>query len=182
MIFRPLPIAGAMRIEPEPRVDARGRFARSFCRDEFTRHGLLADWVQANNSYTHDAGTVRGLHVQRPPAAEAKLVRCVAGEIMDVLVDLRAGSPTFGRHHIEPLTSASWASVYVPPGVAHGFQTLVAGVEMSYLHSVAYAPAFESGVRWDDPDLAIPWPLPVHGLSERDQSLPTLRALGSLRP
>jgi dTDP-4-dehydrorhamnose 3,5-epimerase len=172
VIITALPIAGTARIDPAPHTDARGRFARVFCRDEFAQHGLAVDWVQGNVSLTHDAGTVRGLHVQRPPAAEAKLVRCVAGELVDVLVDLRADSPTFGQVHMERLLP--WVSVYVPPGVAHGFQTLVADVELAYLHSAAYAPAHEAGIRWDDPALGIRWPLPVRGVSPRDAALPLL--------
>jgi len=177
MIFTPLPLAPAFRLDPERRGDARGHFARIFCQREFAAHGLPTNWVQANISFSHSAGTLRGLHFQRPPMAEAKLVRCQKGAIWDVIVDLRAGSATFGQWTAVELTEENGAAVYVPPGFAHGFQTLRDETELLYLHSEFYSPEHEGGLAHDDPQLSIPWPLPPVNLSPRDATFPTLDAL-----
>jgi len=174
MIFTPLPIEGAFRIDLEKREDERGFFARLFCETEFAAHGLNTSWIQMNTSLSRRPGTVRGMHFQRPPSAEVKLVKCVAGAIFDVVVDLRAGSPTFGRWHGEELSAANRAMMYVPEGFAHGFQTLADDCELIYMHSRAYSAADEGGLRPDDPTLAIRWPRAVEGLSERDASHPAL--------
>lgn len=175
MIFHPTSLAGAFVIEPELRGDARGAFARTMCRDEFAAHGLVADFAQQNLSVTAQAGTLRGMHFQRDPAAEAKLIRCVRGAVHDVIVDLRAGSPSFLRHEAFELSAANGRQLYVPPGFAHGFQTLVDDVEMTYLISAPYTPSAEGGLRHDDPRLGIDWPLPVATLSERDRRWPWMQ-------
>lgn len=177
MIFTPLPLAGACRIAPERRGDERGFFARLFCAREFEAQGLATAWVQCNASFSRAEGTLRGLHFQRPPMAEAKLVRCVRGAIFDVIVDLRAESETFGRWTSLELDDEAREMVYVPPGFAHGFQTLAPDTELLYFHSQFFSPDHEGGLRHDDPRLAIPWPRPVAGLSPRDAGFPGLDAL-----
>ena len=159
-------------IELEPRGDARGMFARTFCRDEFEARGLAADYVQQNISTSTKKGTLRGLHLQRLPYTEAKLVRCVRGAIMDVIVDLRHDSPTYLRHQQFELTAENRLELYVPQGFGHGFQTLVDDIEVTYLVSARYTPESEAGVRWDDPALGIDWPLPVTEVSEKDARWP----------
>ncbi|QYX55687.1 dTDP-4-dehydrorhamnose 3,5-epimerase [Roseovarius sp. SCSIO 43702] len=177
MRFTPLSLAGAYRVELEKRGDDRGFFARMFCENEFAQHGLATRWVQVNSSYSAAKGTLRGLHFQRPPSAEAKLVRCLRGAIFDVIVDLRAGSATYGRHETLHLDDEKRAMVYIPPGFAHGFQTLTDDVELLYFHSAAYDPRHEGGLHHADGRLAIAWPLPPEQLSERDQGFPFLTDL-----
>lgn len=177
MKFTPLPLAGAYRVEPEPRGDCRGFFARLFCEEEFAAHGLATIWTQCNMSFSANLGTVRGLHFQRPPAAETKLVRCIHGAIFDVIVDLRLGSETYGQWHGEELDQASRAMICVPVGFAHGFQTLTNDVEMLYFHSHSYSEKDEGGLHWDDSDLGIQWPLAVTDISIRDRILLRLNEL-----
>lgn len=177
MIFSPLPLAGAYRIDPERIGDDRGFFARIFCESEFAAHGLSTRWSQMNASYSAQKGTLRGMHYQRPPAAEAKLVRCTRGEMLDVLVDLRQGSPTFGQWTAVELSGQTGVMVYIPEGVAHGFQTLLPDTEVLYCHSVAYARQHEGGLRFDDPTVGIKWPLPITEISDRDRSHPLLSQL-----
>lgn len=181
MIFTPLPLPGAHAIELEPRSDARGSFARLFCAREFADHGLNTAWVQCNLSSTSQRGTVRGMHFQRASAPEIKMVRCLAGAAFDVLVDVRRDSPAFGRWTALELSPANRNAVYIPPGIAHGFQALQPGTELLYFHSEFHTPASEAGLRCDDRQVAIEWPLPVTGLSPRDQSLPTLDELEPYR-
>lgn len=187
MIFTPLGFSAdgygdACRVELERRSDDRGFFARAFCVAEFAAHGLPTRWLQANVSYNAGAGTLRGLHFQRAPSAEAKLVRCVAGSIFDVIVDLRAGSPHFGRWTSLVLSAAERDAVYVPAGFGHGFQALEPDTELLYLHDAMFDPACQGGVNALDPALGIAWPLAVAGMSERDASLPALSDLEPLRP
>ncbi len=172
MIFTPLALPGAFRVDLEPRGDSRGFFARMFCSDEFAGHGLATHWVQCNTSFTAAQGTVRGLHYQRPPMAETKLLRCLKGAIFDVIVDIRANSPTYGQWHGERLDDQNRAMICVPEGFAHGFQTLTPDVEMLYFHSAPYSAAHEGGLRWDDRSLAIDWPLAVTETSARDAAFP----------
>jgi dTDP-4-dehydrorhamnose 3,5-epimerase len=179
--FTELPLAGAFRVELEPRGDARGFFARLFCAEEFAAHGLATGWVQCNTSFTAGQGTLRGLHFQRPPMAETKLLRCIRGAIFDVIVDLRAGSPTFGRWHGERLDDQNRSMICVPEGFAHGFQTLTPDVEMLYFHSASYSAVHEGGLRWDDARVAVDWPLGVTEVSARDASFPTLDMLEPIR-
>lgn len=172
MIFTALPLAGAYAIDLERLGDERGFFARTFCVQEFATHGLATQWGQCNMSFSAKAGTVRGLHFQRPPTAETKLVRCTRGAIFDVIVDLRLGSATFGRWHGERLDDDNRRMICVPEGFAHGFQTLSDDVEMLYFHSAPYSAANEGGLLWNDSELSISWPLPVTDLSVRDQGFP----------
>jgi dTDP-4-dehydrorhamnose 3,5-epimerase len=174
MIFHHTELKDAFLIELRLLGDERGAFARTFSRDEFAQAGMASDYVQQNMSVSAKAGTVRGMHFQRAPHAEAKLVRCLRGAILDVIVDLRAGSPSYLRHQGFELSAANRHQLYVPPGFAHGFQTLVDDVEVSYLVSSAYAPAAEGGLRHDDPLLGIAWPMPASVLSPKDAAWPLL--------
>lgn len=178
MIFHPTTLKDAWLIELEPRGDARGFFARSMCREEFDRHGLSNTFVQQNTSFSKNRGTLRGLHFQKPPHGEAKLVRCLRGAIADVIVDIREDSPTYLQHQLFELTDANRHQLYVPPGFAHAFQTLTDDVEVSYLVSAPYTPQAESGLRYDDPALGIAWPLPVTTVSEKDAAWPLLAERG----
>jgi dTDP-4-dehydrorhamnose 3,5-epimerase len=171
MIFHPLRLDGAYRIEPTLMVDERGAFARRFCADEFRAHGLESDLVQRSISFNARAGTLRGMHFQAPPHLEAKLVRCARGAIFDVLVDLREGSLTYGQWYGEELSAENHLMLYIPKGFAHGFQALVDNSEVDYEITPAYVPGAGAGFRFDDPALAIPWPLPVTNISEGDRSL-----------
>lgn len=164
------PIAGVHRVRQPYAVDARGAFARLYC--EHALAALLGERriVQINGSLTREAGTVRGLHFQHAPHAEMKFVRCLRGRAWDVAVDLRAGSPTLLRWHAEVISAHDGLMLALPEGVAHGFQALEADTELLYLHTAAYEPLSEGGVHCQDPRLGIDWPLPVRGLSPRDQA------------
>jgi len=170
--FHPLGLPGLYRIDLEPLADERGFFARTFCAREFAAAGLDDRLVQASLSWNPRRGTLRGLHWQAAPHAEAKVVRCVRGRIWDVLVDVRPGSPTFRRHVALELGAESRAAVYVPPGVAHGFLTLEDDCEVHYQMSEFHAPETARGARYDDPAFGIAWPAPVRVVSERDRSWP----------
>ena len=174
MIFHPTPLAGAFVLDLERREDARGFFARAFCTRELQAHGLALAVAQSNVAFTRRRGTVRGLHYQEPPATETKLVRCTQGAVLDVIVDLRPGSPTRLRHAAVELTAANHRALLVPPLCAHGYQTLTDDAEITYLVSEFYAPAQERGLRHDDPALAIRWPLPVADVSDKDTAWPLL--------
>ncbi len=159
MIFTETPLKGAFIIELELHKDERGFFARTFCRREFEAHGLNSEVVQRNTSFNLVAGTVRGMHYQKPPFREAKLVRCVRGGIHDVIVDLRANSPTYRHHYAATLTADNRRALFVPESFAHGFQTLTDDAEIEYQMSESYAPGSAAGFRYDDPTFAISWPL-----------------------
>nr|WP_299242814.1 dTDP-4-dehydrorhamnose 3,5-epimerase [uncultured Halomonas sp.] len=174
MIFHETKLKDAWLIELEPRGDQRGFFARTMCKEEFARYGLLNDFVQQNTSFSAQKGTLRGLHYQMQPHGEAKLVRCLRGAIIDIIVDVRADSPTFLQHQQFELTDSNRSQLYVPPGFAHGFQTLGDDVEVSYLVSAAYSPQAERGLRYNDERLQIDWPLPVTVLSEKDEHWPLI--------
>jgi len=177
MIFEATPLAGAYVIVPEPLADDRGFFARLFCRTAFAERGLDPHLDQISMSYNARAGTVRGLHLQRPPAGETKLVRVTAGAVFDVIVDVRGGSQTYGRWFGTELSAANRKQIYIPLGFAHGFQTLAPDTEVAYHISCPYAPDLATGLRFDDPDLAISWPLGAPSvISERDATWPPLRA------
>lgn len=176
MKFIPLAVEGAYRIEAEPLEDERGWFARFFCAAEFEAHGLQTRWVQANQSLSRKAYTLRGLHYQKPPHEEVKLVRCLRGRIWNVVADLRPDSPSFGRWDAVELSSSLLRWIYVPQGCANGFLTLEDDSEVFYLVSTAYAPQAESGVRWDDPFIAIRWPGQPRVLSVKDQNWPRFEA------
>ncbi len=174
MIFQETGLAGAVVLDLERKADDRGFFARTFCRQEFADAGLEALVEQCNLSYNHRAGTLRGMHFQVAPATEAKLVRCTAGAVLDVIVDLREGSSTWLQSFSVELSADNRRSLYVPPMFAHGYQTLVDGAEVSYQVSEAYTPGTERGLRHDDPRLGLSWPLPVTTLSDKDAAWPLL--------
>ena len=156
--------------------DERGHFARAWCRDEFVQHGLNPQIAQINVGYSHRSGTIRGLHHQLAPYAEAKVIRCTRGAIYEVIVDLRANSPTLGRWCTMELTADNGLMAYVPEGCAHGYQTLRDDTEAYYTTSTQYAPAAARGVRYDDPTFGIKWPLPVSTISVADRNWPDFRA------
>ncbi len=170
MNIRATGIVGAVVVEGRPHTDHRGAFSRLFCEQALAEVIGLRRMVQINHSRTSAIGAVRGMHFQHPPHAEMKLVRCIRGRVWDVVVDLRAGSPTFLRWHAEELSPDTSRMLVVPEGCAHGFQVLEADSELLYLHSAFYNPASEGALRYDDPRLAINWPLPVTDLSERDKT------------
>lgn len=168
MTFIETPLSGSFLVELERIQDARGFFARAWCQDEFRRQGLNAAATQLNVGYNHRAATLRGLHFQLPPHAEAKFVRCTRGAIYDVIVDLRMDSPTLGKWHGVELTADNNRMLYVPPGFAHGYQTLCDATEMYYLTTSSFAAAAARGVRYNDPAFGIKWPLPADIISEAD--------------
>jgi dTDP-4-dehydrorhamnose 3,5-epimerase len=174
MKFRQTPIAGVWQVRSTPHNDLRGSFARLYCAEAFDDLMPGLCFVQVNHSVTRRRGTLRGLHLQRAPAQEYKLVRCLRGSVFDVAADLRRGSPTYGRWVGLELNEDEPLALLIPPGVAHGFQALSDDAHLLYQHSAAHAPALEDGVRHDDPTLAVRWPLPVTLVSARDLKLPFL--------
>ncbi|WEK48985.1 MAG: dTDP-4-dehydrorhamnose 3,5-epimerase [Candidatus Kaistia colombiensis] len=175
MRFMQTSLHEAVLIEPTPFEDERGRFERSFCTREFEAAGLATRFVQHSQSWSRARGTLRGMHLQKPPHGEIKLVRCLRGEIWDVIIDLRKDSPTFLRWEGFELSAGNRRQLYVPEGFAHGFQTLRADVEIGYMISAPYAPESASGWRHDDPAFGISWPSPVAAISARDRSWPDFR-------
>ena len=169
MRFAPLPLAGAWTITAELRPDERGAFARTFCQDEFAAHGLETVYPQSNQSWNLKKGTMRGMHYQHPPHAEVKYIRCLRGAVLDVIVDIRTGSPTFLQNMGVELSADNHVGIYVPGGFAHGFITLVDNTELAYMHTARYAPGAEGGLRWDDPALGIEWPIAPVVMSEKDE-------------
>lgn len=176
MHFVETPLAGAYLIDVEPFEDHRGAFARAWCADEFADHDLSPLTAQANLSTNHRAGTLRGMHYQLPPAAEAKLVRCVRGALFDVVVDLREESPTYLRWFGAELTEDNRRALYVPERFAHGFLTLADDTVAFYQVSEFYTPGAERGLRYDDPAIGIDWPAAVTVISDKDASWPLLEA------
>lgn len=172
MIFENTLIPGVVVVIPELQDDERGFFARTWCRQEFAAHGMSVDMVQASVSHNRQAGTLRGLHFSQPPSKEAKLVRCERGRIHDVVVDLRPDSPAFLTHFALVLDDESRNALYIPAGIAHGFQTLVANSEVLYMMTEFYRADLGGGARFDDPTFAINWPLPVTSIIERDRAYP----------
>jgi len=172
MHFRRTTLKDAWVIEVEPARDERGFFARTFCVDEFSAHGLETSFPQHSISVSARRGTLRGMHFQREPHGEVKLVRCVAGKIWDVIIDLRPDSPTFRRWQSFELAAENRCQLYVPRGFAHGFQTLTDNVEVSYLISKPHVPQAANGIRYDDAAFQVEWPLPVTVISDRDRSWP----------
>jgi dTDP-4-dehydrorhamnose 3,5-epimerase len=172
MIFTETTLKGAFLIEPERRQDERGFFARTWCQSEFEAAGLQTDWVQCNISFNSERGTLRGMHYQAPPYEEVKLVRCTMGAIYDVIIDLRADSPTFRKWLAAELTSDNRLMLFISKGFAHGFQTLTDEAEVFYQMSQFYAPEYAQGVRWDDPAFKISWPAEKRIISDRDRSFP----------
>jgi dTDP-4-dehydrorhamnose 3,5-epimerase len=172
MRFTETPLKGAVVIDIDEIADDRGFFARWFCANEFDAHGINKRVVQANVSYNHKAGTLRGMHYQIPPASETKYVRCSRGGIYDVIIDIRPDSPTYRQHFGIELTADNRRGLLVPEGFAHGLQTLVDGTEVSYLVSEFYTPGCERGLRYDDPRFGIRWPKPVSVISAKDAEWP----------
>jgi dTDP-4-dehydrorhamnose 3,5-epimerase len=169
-----LDLPRAHLVELEPHVDDRGFFARTWCSKEFAEAGLPSEIVQTNVSQTRQRRTIRGLHYQRPPSREGKLVRCLKGGIYDVIVDIRPDSPTFLRHLGVELTPTNRRAIYIPPGFAHGFMTLEPETEVWYQMTDYYQPGLGGGMRWDDPVLSIEWPHEPSTINERDATYPDL--------
>jgi dTDP-4-dehydrorhamnose 3,5-epimerase len=174
-----LEIEAIKLIRPKRHADLRGYFVETWNRRRFAEGGIDTDFVQDNSSFSAAAGTVRGLHFQKPPEAQAKLVRAARGSVFDVAVDLRRGSPTFGRHVFAVLTAEKGEQLLIPVGFAHGFCTLEPDTEVAYKASAFFSQAHDTGIAWNDPDVAISWPLdgrePV--LSEKDRALPRLNEI-----
>ncbi len=181
MNFSETPLPGVFLIDVEPREDERGFFARTFCRREFEEHGLESNLVQCSLSFNRLRGTIRGVHFQRSPWQEVKLVRCTAGAIFDVIIDLRADSPTFLKYFTVELSAANRRTLYVPKNVAHGFQTLADATEVTYQMTEFYAPSSGTGLRWNDPLFAVPWPLPASVISDQDAGYADCQGLDDQR-
>lgn len=181
MIFEPTHITGAFVVRLEPYRDERGFFARTWCEDEFARHGLADRMVQSSLSHNRLAGTLRGLHFSWPPSREAKLVRCVKGRILDVAIDLRPDSPSMLQQVAIELDDREHAALFLPQGVAHGFQTLVDECSVLYQMSERFQPGLGDGVRHDDPCFGLRWPLPVAMIAPRDRDYPDFDATAHAR-
>lgn len=177
MIFTQTNLAGAFIIDLEQKTDHRGFFARTFCAQEFTNHGLKPTVAQCNLSFNHKKGTLRGMHYQILPAAETKLIRCTQGAIYDVIIDMRPESPTYLSHIGVELTAENRRALYVPEMFAHGYQALTDGAEVVYQVGEFYTPGYERGLRYDDPLLEISWPLSVTEMSTKDSNWPLLESI-----
>jgi len=162
-------LPGLKLVQREGIEDHRGFLSRFYCAEEFAEAGINKPIVQINHTLTRKKGAVRGMHFQQPPHTEEKLVSCLKGEILDVAVDLRNGSPTFLEWHSEILSASNRKSLFIPEGYAHGFQALTDDCELIYLHTTAYHPDAEGGLNVDDPKLSIAWPLLIEDLSDRDR-------------
>jgi len=171
MKFTETPLPGAFIIELEKRGDERGWFARAFCEREYQQHGLAHHIVQANNSFSAIAGTLRGMHYQLAPKAEDKIFRCIRGVIFDAIIDLRPDSPTYLKSFTIELTAENQTSLYISKGFAHGFMTLVPDTEVYYLVTEFYSPEHERGIRYNDPKFGIRWPMAPAVISDKDRSL-----------
>lgn len=177
MILTETPLRGAFVIDIERARDGRGFFARTFCADDLAKHGLTATVAQCSTSFNERAGTLRGMHFQAEPHAEDKIVRCTSGAIFDAIVDIRRGSPTFGRWFGVELSAENRRAIYAPKGFAHGFVTLAGATEVLYMISAPFAPGFDRGFHWDDPTVGIAWPTVPTVIGGRDAGLPTLADL-----
>ena len=175
MHFNSTEFSGLHTIDLEPFEDHRGWFSRLFCSREFRDAGLQTNYVQINQSFTRLKGTIRGMHYQLPPHAEIKLVRCIKGAVYDVVIDIRQGSPTFLQYYEVELSESNRRMIYIPKGFAHGFQTLCDDTSLIYQHSTFYAPQSERGIRFDDPQIGIKWPLTITDMSEKDKILSLLQ-------
>ena len=174
------PLPGVLLIEPFVHRDERGFFLETYRAERYAQHGISAAFVQDNHSRSRQ-GTLRGLHAQLDPA-QGKLVRCIAGEILDVAVDIRVGSPTFGKHFMTPLTATNFRQLWIPPDFAHGFLVISESAEIEYKVTAPYRPQGELAIAWNDPELAIPWPVLVPTLSNRDATAPKLAELRDKLP
>lgn len=172
MIFKETKLKGAFEIEIKKLEDERGFFGRSWCANEMAEHGLNSVIKQANTSFSITKGTIRGMHFQKSPYQESKLIRCTKGAILDVIIDLRPDSPTFKQWIGVELTESNYKMLYVPEDFAHGFMTLENNSEVTYLVSQFYTPGAEAGIRWNDPDFGINWPLEPTVISEKDRNHP----------
>lgn len=176
MLFTETPLAGSFLIAPERHGDNRGFFARTFCEMEFAERGLVVDWKQANAAYSAAVGVTRGMHYQRDPYGETKLVRCTRGRVYDVIVDMRPGSATLHQWYGAELSHSNGVQLYVPAGFAHGYQVIEADSEVAYMVSAFYTPEAECGVRWDDPAVGIDWPIRAEvAVSDKDRQWPLLQ-------
>ena len=167
-------IDGVVIIDTNPNIDSRGSFARLFCEKGYSTILGNRHIVQINHSITRAIGAIRGLHFQYPPFEEMKMVHCLKGRVLDVALDLRHGSPTFLQWHTEELTAGDAKTIVIPEGFAHGFQVMNENSELLYLHTASYEKSAEGGIRYDDPNLSIPWPLAVTDISERDKNHPII--------
>ena len=174
MTFKETALKGSYIVSLTPFSDDRGWFARAYCKNEFGAIGHNKEWVQMNHSFTKEKGTVRGMHFQHPPFSEIKMVRCIAGAVLDVIIDIRKNSSSFLQHVSIELSAENKQMIYIPEGFAHGFQTLEDDTELIYHHSEFYKPGVEGGLRFDDPMLNIQWPLAVKNTSDRDRIHPML--------
>ncbi|MFH0758711.1 MAG: dTDP-4-dehydrorhamnose 3,5-epimerase [Bacteroidota bacterium] len=170
MKFFETPLCGAYTIELEPYRDDRGFFTRAYCKNEFEAIPDCKEFVQFNHSFTIRKWSLRGLHYQMPPRAENKLIRCIRGKVLDVIVDIRNGSPTFLHHFAVELSAVNMKMIYVPEGFAHGFQTMEDHTELLYFHSAFYSAEHEGGIRYSDPRLRIDWPMPPSEISGKDMN------------
>lgn len=174
MLFTATPISGAFLIDLEPMTDSRGSFARAFCKREFAAQGIDLEIAQCNLARTSYAGVIRGLHYQERPAEEKKLVRCLSGAVLDALIDMRPESPTYRAVFSVRLDPENRKALFIPAGVAHGYQTLADNTEFFYMTDQFYSPSVERGVRYDDPRLGVEWPLPARDVTSRDREWPLL--------
>jgi len=170
MTFKETPLKGSYEITIEPFTDERGWFGRFFCDNEFKTIGHHKKWVQLNQSFTKQKGTIRGMHYQIPPYSEIKLIKCVFGAVYDIIIDLRENSPTFLKYYSTKLSRKNKKMIYVPKGFAHGFQSLTDNAELIYHHTEFYHPNSEAGLNYNDPKLNINWPLPLKTISDRDRN------------
>ena len=183
MLIQETGLAGVRVIEIEKKGDERGYFARTFCEEEFGAAGLVTRFVQSSQSHNRRRGTVRGMHFQRPPHAEVKVVRVVRGAVWDVIIDLREESPSYGRWEGFDLSAENGRILYIPEGFAHGFQTLEDDTDVTYQISRPHTPGMDGGVRWNDPAFGITWPLEVSVIAAKDMAWPDADlAAGVFRP
>lgn len=174
MIFTETILKGSYEITLTPHGDSRGWFARTYCKKEFEQVGHQQEWVQLNHSFSSQKGTVRGMHFQQAPFTEIKMLRCIAGSVYDVIIDLRKDSPTFLKWFGTELSAQNKKMLYIPAGFAHGFQTLTDDAELIYHHTEFYTPSAEAGIRYNDNAINIAWPLAVSEISERDTGHPLI--------
>jgi len=174
MTFTETLLKGSYVIELDTFTDDRGWFARTYCKNEFSKIGHNSEWLQMNHSFTKQQGAIRGMHYQLPPFSEIKMVRCIAGAVFDVIIDLRKESSTFLKWFGTELSAENKKMLYIPEGFAHGFQTLRNDCELIYHHSQFYTPGAEGGIKFNDHKINISWPLPVTNISERDNQHPLL--------
>ena len=180
MKFLPTILNGSFTIQLDPINDERGWFARYFCKKEFSTIGHEKEWVQMNHSFSLKKGTLRGMHFQKPPHSEVKLVRCIQGSVFDVIIDLRKDSPTFLKWVGTELSAENKLMMYIPEGFAHGFQTLEDNSGLLYMHTAYYSPEAESGLRYNDPQVNISWPLEISEISMRDNNHDLLEKFNGL--